>query len=136
MKRKRIVRMVTLLPIVQALTASAADINKYEDAEQLAQAYLLHVSDHYSGSLCGQVLSTSNQFVPIKIDFVMTKSLFVTNMAINGTNIPLPKPLGGLPIPDSGYQSANIELCGWDRAGDWASRGSFSTNFLHRESSV
>ena len=122
--------------LVLALYAHATDTNKCEDAEQLAQAFLLHVTDHYSGSLRGQMMSQSNALSPMRIDFIMTKDLFVTNMTVNGTNIPLSRPLGGLPIPDSGYQGASIDLYGWDKGGDWASHGAFNTNIMRKESCV
>ena len=101
----------------------------YEDAETLAQGYLLHDRDHYVASL--------NSYGPngngpvVSMNMVLNNDLFITNMTVNGTNIPLPKPLGGIPIPASGFQDVNIQITAVDKYGATAAQSpQYYTNYL------
>jgi hypothetical protein len=99
----------------------------YENAETLAQAFLLHDTDHYTayGWSYNRDSGTS-----IGMDMVLDQNLFITNMTINNTNIPLPQPLAGVPVPSAGYQDFYVQITAVDKNGNPAAQGQFQTNYL------
>jgi hypothetical protein len=99
----------------------------YEDAEVLAQAFLLYDTDHYVASLWAYNGTTG---VGYSMNMVLDGNLFITNMWINNTNIPLPQPMGGIPVPASGFQNVNVQISAVDKYGNTASQGSLYTNYL------
>jgi hypothetical protein len=105
----------------------------YEDAETLAQAFLLHNTDHYIASLWSYNQSSGTSY---SISMVLDNNLFITNMTVNSTNIPLPQPLGGIPVPASGYQNVQIQITAVDKYGNIASTGQLITNYLAQGSIV
>ena len=105
----------------------------YEDAETLAQAFLLHNTDHYIAQLWSYNQSSGTSY---SLNMVLDNNLFITNMTVNSTNIPLPQPLGGIPVPASGYQNVQIQITAVDKYGNTASTGQLITNYLGQGSLV
>jgi len=105
----------------------------YEDAELLAQAFLLHDTDHYVASLWAY---NNNTGVSLEMNMVLDNNLFITNLWINNTNIPLPNPLAGIPAPTTGFQNVSIQIMAMDKYGAPAAQGQFYTNYLAQGSLV
>ena len=124
------------IAVLSALNVSLVSAQtNHVNAEQVAHAYLTYPVDHYTGKMWASTLTPSNTPVQIEIDFAMTKDLWITNASINQVNVPLPEPLGGLPIPVSGYTDVGFQLVAWDANGNWASQGFTNINFLPNQSS-
>jgi hypothetical protein len=139
MKNNKMVKWVAviiavgIIPLASALRAQTVPAvpqgQGYEDAETLAQAFLLHDTDHYTASL--YAYGPGGNGPVVSMDMILNKDLFITNMVINGTNIPLPKPLGGIPIPASGFQDVNIQITAVDKYGATAAQSPrYYTNYL------
>lgn len=101
----------------------------YMDSESLAQAFLLRDTDHYLVYLSSWNYA-NGQYTSFDMRAMLDQSLFVTNLTIMGTNIPLPKPLSGMPIPKSGYGNVNMDVYALDKYGNTGSHGAFQTNYL------
>jgi len=103
----------------------------YEDSELLAQALLLHDTDHYIASL-----QAYNTGVSLNMNMVLDGNLFITNLLINNTNIPLTNSLAGIPVPTTGFQNVSIQITAMDKYGAQAAQGQFYTNYLAQGSLV
>jgi hypothetical protein len=118
---------------VQAQTP-APQGQMYEDAELLAQGFLFHDKDHYIAYMYAYANDVSSS--SFSINMVLDGSLFITNMNINSTNIPLPQPLGGIPVPASGYKNVQVQIFAVDKYGNTASTGQFYTNYLAQGTTI
>ena len=143
MKTKSLIMSVTVASIASSLilwaSAACAQVTtpvaggggsggqSYENAETLAQAFLLHDTDHYVAHGWSYNNSTG---AALTMDMILNGNLFITNMMINGTNIPLPQPLAGIPVPSAGYQDFYVQIMAVDRYGNTAAQGEFQTNYL------
>ena len=119
---------------VVAIPVSGAGTS-HPDAELLAQAFLLHDTDHYEAGLSAQQW-VSNSWQQVEINMILDLNLYITNMTINGTKIPLPKPLGGVPVPKYGYQSFNLNVSALDKFNNVGAHGSLYTNALTKGSRI
>lgn len=138
------VRVIIVLISIISLTTAQAQITvasggggssgqQYMDSEELAQGFLSHDSDHYAASL-QSVQNGGGQYY--YIDMVLDGNLFITNMTVNGTNVSLQEPLSGIPVPESGYPNAFVNVTALDKYGNTASTGQFQTNYLAEGSSI
>ena len=96
---------------------------QFIDAETMAQGFLAFDSTFYKVLLQSQQDNGSYYGV----NMVMDGNLFVTNMTVNGTNVPLPEPAAGIPVPDEGFQNVSVQVTAFDKYGNTASMG--QTNY-------
>jgi len=107
----------------------------YPDAEAIAQAELRFNADHYTESFWSY-RNVNGSYQSLNMFALLNQQLYVTNLTINGTNIPLPKPLSGLPIPPDGYQNVNINVNAMDALGNTSAEGQTNYPYLAQGSSV
>ena len=126
-------KIVTLLSVLVAMitSVSSASAQKFRDAEEMAQAFLLRDADHYTGYVNALTVENDRETY-LSMEFAMSSDMLITNLSINGTNVPLPKPLYGLPIPKAGFRSFNMSLNALDKGGYMAASGYYWTNSLLR----
>jgi hypothetical protein len=99
----------------------------YKNAETLAQAFLLHDTDHYVATAWSY---NNGNGMFIGMNMILDGNLYITNLVINNTNIPLPQPLAGIPVPSAGYQDFYVQITAVDEYGNPAAQGQFQTNYL------
>jgi hypothetical protein len=103
----------------------------YLDAEKLAQASLRYVIDHYTANLYSSDNNGGGKGGSyFQMQMGLNTDLYITNLSVNDTNIPLPKPLTGIPLPAAGLQNASINMVAWDKYGQVAAQGYMNTNYL------
>jgi len=107
----------------------------YTDSEALAQASLFHTVDHYSVTLQSST-SLGATWQNTIIQAMLDQNLTVTNLSVNSTNIPLSKPLSGLPIPADGLQNVTVDVAAIDKNGVQGSHGRMSTNYLMAQTPI
>ncbi len=140
---KKIVTIIVAALIAVSSYTSNAQSSKikspqsggFQDAETLARAFLLHTTDHYAGWVDAQQM-IDQTWVPIRMRFSMGPDCLITNLVINEKNIPLPEPIAGIPVPDSGYQGFSVSISALDHNGALASSGSFNTNALFKGDAI
>lgn len=129
--------MINVLAAIVGLavcTAATAQTVKYQDAEQFARAYLRTKTTHYVLLVGARPAGTDTW---LNMEYTMdARTLRITNFNFYGTNVPLLKPLPGLPIPTNGYQDFNLSIIGYDAARNQSCHGYMYTNMLVRGDSI
>lgn len=122
--------------LLGALTIQSAVFGqtKYADAETLATAYLRTKTAYYALIVGARNPDTDTW---MEMEYTMdAKSGLITNFTYFGTNIPLVKPLVGLPIPTNGYRDFNMTVVGFDGSRERSCHGNMYTNALLRGDSI
>jgi hypothetical protein len=124
-------KLVSSLIVVLALFVSAFSTKAQEqfmDAEALAQATLLHDTERYALELSG----IDENGIRFNCFAILDSELMVTNLTINNKSIPLPKPLGGIPLPTNGLWNAYAYVRALDKYGDVGSQGQSNFDYLSK----
>ncbi|MEI6304676.1 MAG: hypothetical protein WCP09_01505 [Candidatus Taylorbacteria bacterium] len=138
MKKSKIAVSVVMLLSLLGISASAQQISSvrppngggFQDSEMLARAFLRHTTDHYRGNVNTEQKLDNGYTQPICMQFGMGKDMMITNLVINGKNIPLVRPLAGIPVPVSGYHFFDLRLEAYDENESLASTGDYHAKGL------
>lgn len=132
--KKILISLSVAVAVILSSSFASAQTN-YPDAEATAQAALRVNADHYTEQF-SSYRYVSGSYQSLTMTAMLNPQLYVTNLTVNGTNIPLPKPLTGLPIPPDGYQNVNIGVQAYDKLGNLAAQGQTNYNYLAQGSQV
>lgn len=138
MKKSKIVVSVVMLLSLLGISASAQQISSvrppdgggFQDSEMLARAFLQHVTDYFRGNVYTEQKLDNGYTQPICMEFGMGKDMMITNLVINKKNIPLVRPLAGIPVPVSGYHYFDLRLEAYDKNQVLASTGDYHAKGL------
>ncbi len=134
MKTFKTILFIAVTLFVATARSIAADNVRYQDAEEFARAYLRTKTTHYV-LLVGTRIAGTDQW--LNMEYTMdARTLMITNFNVYDTNVPLLKPLSGLPIPTNGYVDFNLTIVGYDAARNRSCHGSWYTNTLVRGDSI
>lgn len=94
--------LAVLLSTIVFCTCVQAQNDTNVNPLNVARAFALKTPEYFECHLSGSAL-VSNTWQQVDMRFVLRKGDFaITNLSINGTSIPLPEPIYGLPLGDGG----------------------------------
>lgn len=114
---------VLIATIALCMNVQAADDDNINPLN-VARAFALKTPTYFQCSLSGQML-VSNSWQNINMQFVVRKSDFaITNLAVNGSAIPLPEPIYGLPLSKQGVmRSVYVGVSAYTKDRQFAGHG-------------